>query len=763
MNTNRRLSDDELAALLASTPKVEPPAELLQRLLADLPAAPAAPVPVNDTGGPPRRRSWMPLAASLAVMVGGGLVVLRLVQQTPQAPTWTEEQVAPTPGSAPPPALVERLETPAEREQLSPQTAADSAPAELAKTEAARDDAAARREPGAEKRPLERSSTPAADGSASEPREAQNELLQVQREAPRPTVETSVADQPLALRELRQEPESSSGAGRRDSARRPSSAEELKSLGYVAPAAPPSIPAAGAVAPERGRLESADAESGTIPKPKAKKIPIPDPTPEQEAFRDVYVEPTIVNPFVASATDPLSTFALEVDTGSWSMARAWLERGALPPAGAIRVEEALNSYDYGDPSPRRADFALTIEGAPAPWSPFGRTHLVRIGLAARELERGERRPAVLVMLVDVSGSMQQDGRLELVKDALALLLERLRPGDRVGLVTYSNRAQVLLEPTADLETARRAVARLHPQGSTNAEAGLREAYRVAEGWLGRGSDVRVVLCSDGVANVGATGPDSILESLARWKDQGIELTAVGVGLGNYNDALLEQLADRADGRYAYVDDLDEANRIFGDALDGTLSTLAHEARAQVAFDPRQVERWRLIGYENRAMPDSAFRDDQRDGGEIGFGHRVTALYELVLREDRSRRIPLGEVRLRWRPRGQQELVEVAEPIRREDLASSFDRAKPSLRLAASVAGFAEILRGSPWVGGLGLGEVRRWIDDLPRELSRREDVRRLRDLITTARRLGAGGEDEDRPVYEDDEPVGRSRSPVERR
>lgn len=825
MNTNRRLSDDELAASLRAAPKVEPPAELLQRLLADLPAAPAAPAPVNDTGGPPRRRSWMPLAASLAVMVGGGLMVLRVVQETPEAPVWTEEREAPTPASAPPqPVLLERVETPPEQAPLPERRGEVAAPAPSTKAEAEHD-APARQGLAEEQSAIERAETAGAPAVEAEkagrstvgPRRVSGLVRDAESGAPLPGVtvtassanllgkrtvmsgaqgefslpplpagdyeitaeidgyqtlvtrvdleakEAAKLDFAMPMGVVTEELVVTSSAGESISATSTGSS----TMTYERPLPTNRTiagPAVGAASREQRRLEPVDAaESRAVPKPQAGKIPIPDPAPEQEAFRDVYVEPTIVNPFVASATDPLSTFALEVDTGSWSMARAWLERGTLPPAGAIRVEEALNSYDYGDPAPRRADFALTIEGAPAPWSPFSRTHLVRIGLAARELERGERRPVVLVMLVDVSGSMQQDGRLELVKDALALLLERLRPGDRVGLVTYSDRAQVLLQPTADLENARQAVGRLHPQGSTNAEAGLREAYRMAEGWLGRGSDVRVVLCSDGVANVGATGPDSILESLARWKDRGIELTAVGVGLGNYNDALLEQLANRADGRYAYVDDLDEASRIFGDALDGTLSTLAHEARAQVAFDPRQVERWRLIGYENRAMPDSAFRDDHRDGGEIGFGHRVTALYELVLRDDASRRTPLGEVRLRWRPRGQQEFVEVAEPIRRDDLASSFDRAKPSLRLAAAVAGFAEILRGSPWVGGVGLGQVRHWIDGLPRELSRREDIRRLRDLVTTAQRLGAGGVDDDRPVYGDDEPVGRPRSPVERR
>jgi Ca-activated chloride channel family protein len=403
------------------------------------------------------------------------------------------------------------------------------------------------------------------------------------------------------------------------------------------------------------------------------------------------------NPFVDTEDDPLSTFGLDVDTGSYTLARSYLERGHLPPPEAIRVEEFINFFDYGDPSPRRGEFTMTAEGAPSPWARGPRYQLLRIGIHGREVPSADRQDATLIFVVDVSGSMARENRIGLVKRALHLLLDQLGPGDRVGLVAYGSRGQVLLEPSRDLLAVRRAIDRLATGGSTNAEEGLLLGFDLARRYFHSGGINRVILCSDGVANVGRTGPESILARIAREAEEGIELTTVGFGMGNYNDVLMEQLADQGDGNYAYVDTLEEAQRVFVENLTATLQTIASDAKVQVEFDPRTVSRYRLLGYENRDVADQRFRDDTVDAGEIGAGHAVTALYEIKLAEDAPRRGPLGEARLRYRSRATGRVVEDSLEIRRSLLARDWRSASASLRLASVAAEVAEILKGSFWV------------------------------------------------------------------
>jgi Ca-activated chloride channel family protein len=386
----------------------------------------------------------------------------------------------------------------------------------------------------------------------------------------------------------------------------------------------------------------------------------------------------------------------------------------------VRVEEFVNAFDYGDRPPRRGDFALTLAGAPTPYAESDRYVLLRFGLVAREVSRRERPPAVLIFTVDVSGSMAQGNRLELVKNSLALLLDELEPEDEVGLVVYGSHGQVVLEPTRDRRAIERAIARLVPEGSTNAEEGLLLAYDQASRNLRRGAIHRVILCSDGVANVGRTGPESILERIEREAARGIELTTVGFGMGNYNDRLMEQLADRGDGRYAYVDTLEEARRIFVEELAGTLQTVARDAKVQVEFDPGTVERYRLLGYENRDVADRDFRNDRVDAGEIGAGHGVTALYEVKLAEEAAAGERIAILRLRYRSAVTDQVVEAAEELSVADLANSWEAAPDSLRLAATVAEFAELLKGSYWAKEGDLGLVLREAHRLERETSSEE-------------------------------------------
>jgi Ca-activated chloride channel family protein len=510
-------------------------------------------------------------------------------------------------------------------------------------------------------------------------------------------------------------------------------------------------------------VDSADEDVTSVaetPVPEGRVVaPVPAPIPEAPGpstggthepndapYGDMFFKSYGTNPFVDTEVDTQSTFGLDVDTGSYTLARSYIERGNLPPGEAIRVEEFVNYFDYGDPAPRRGDFTITAEGAPSPFTTGPRYYLVRFGIKGREISAAERKPAMLIFVVDVSGSMRRENRLGLVKRSLQLLLGQLRPQDQVGLVVYGSRGQVLLEPTGDRYAIERAIERLVPNGSTNAEEGLTLAYDLARTFRRRGAINRIILCSDGVANVGRTGPDSILERIQSGVDQGIELTTVGFGMGNYNDVLMEQLADKGDGSYAYVDTLDEARRIFVENLTGTLQTIASDAKVQVEFDPATVSLYRLLGYENRDIADHRFRDDTVDAGEIGAGHEVTALYEIKLQENVAKRDRLATLRLRYRSKETGQIVETAVDLSQRNFAKRWESATPALRLSSVVAEFAEILRGSHWAKEGTLDMLERRVTDLAAEHRRDPEVQDFLTLVEQARRIAphsvAYGEDE---------------------
>ena len=453
--------------------------------------------------------------------------------------------------------------------------------------------------------------------------------------------------------------------------------------------------------------------------------------PNDAPVGDMFFRTAGTNPFVDTAEDAQSTFALDVDTGSWTLTRSYLERGALPPPEAIRVEEFVNAQEYDDPAPRRGEFTLIAEGAPSPFAPAGDYRVLRFAVKGREIDASDRKPSILTFVIDVSGSMAQGNRLVMVKRALGMLLDELRPEDRVALVVYGTNGRVLLDHTSDHERIRWAIESLHPEGSTNAEEGLRLGYDLAGSAYRTGRNNRIVLCSDGVANVGLTGPESILERIGNEARRGIELTTVGFGMGNYNDVLMEQLADRGDGRYHYVDTLDEAQRIFRENLSGTLETIAKDAKVQVEFDPRTVERWRLLGYENRDVADRDFRNDSIDAGEIGAGHSATAVYEVRLAPGAARSTNvLGTLRLRWHSVATGQVEEAALPLRPTDLDRSFATASPNLRRAAVTAELAEILEHSFYAKEASWrvlrDEVHR-LDDEPAPARRSEDLRWMID------------------------------------
>ncbi len=448
-----------------------------------------------------------------------------------------------------------------------------------------------------------------------------------------------------------------------------------------------------------------------------------------------YQDPGI-NPYLDPEEDRVSTFALDVDTASYTIAQRYVDDGFRPDPASVRVEEWINAFDQGYRSPRNATFAIVADGGPTPFTEPDEV-LLRIGLKGRDISERARQDASLTFVIDTSGSMERDGRLELVKDALRVLVDGLQDADTVSIVEFGDDGRVVLRPTPasrDREIID-AIDRLSPRGSTNLEAGLRLGYELARESMTESGIDRVVLASDGVANVGLTDPQGILESIRRDAAAGIELVSVGVGMGNYNDVLLEQLADKGDGFYRYVNGADEARRLFRDDLTGTLQTIALDARAQVEFEADVVAAYRLVGYENRAIADDEFSDPGVEAGAIGAGHAVTALYALRLREGVDGHARIGTIRLRWTEPDRGGTDELARDILTSDLARSFAASDPYFRFDALVAASAEVLRASPWTGRLTLAGVATVADQESRGLPANDDVHAFLDLLAALARM----------------------------
>ena len=456
------------------------------------------------------------------------------------------------------------------------------------------------------------------------------------------------------------------------------------------------------------------------------------------------------NPFVEAKTDPLSTFSVDVDTASYTLARKYLnDRGVLPPAEAIRTEEFVNFFraGYAPPAAGEGAFRVDLECVPSVFAHEPEYRLLRVGVKAREVSQAERKPASLVFVVDTSGSMRQGGRLELVKDALRLLVAALDEGDSIAIVAFDRESRLVLEPAdaAEKERILSAIATLQPNSNTNLDAGLTLGYRVAASALRADTSNRVILLSDGVANTGHTEQVRILANVENERQRGIFLTTVGVGMDNHNDQLLEQLADRGNGQCVYVDRIDEARRVFVENLTGTLETVAKDVKIQVEFDPERVLRYRQLGYENRAVADADFRNNAVDAGEVGAGHEVTALYEVRLAADLTTAPagdastgdrPIATVRVRYLTVDHGEAVETDSKLLREHLGARFDDASAPLRLHACVAELAEVLRDSFWSRGSSLAKVADRVQGLleTQAIAARDD---LTELVALMRRADA--------------------------
>ena len=461
------------------------------------------------------------------------------------------------------------------------------------------------------------------------------------------------------------------------------------------------------------------------------------------------------NPFTQPTLEPLSTFSIDVDTASYSMTRSRLSSGRRPDPASVRVEELLNyfDYDYAPPVDGRP-FATHIEVAAAPWAPKHR--LVRVGLRGKMVDRPR---ANLVFLLDVSGSMSARNKLPLLKDAMSTLVDNLHPEDRVAIVVYAGASGMVLPstPAKDKRAILGALDRLKSGGGTNGGAGIQQAYWVAAQNFIRGGVNRVIIGTDGDFNVGTTSRQALVEMVEERAQGGIALTVLGFGMGNsgggYNDTTLEQLADKGDGNYAFIDTANEARKVLVDQLDGTLVTIAKDVKIQVEFNPAQVAAYRLIGYENRKLAAQDFNDDTKDAGEIGAGHTVTALYEVI---------PTGVAGgravdpLKYQPRSK--YPKNLRPASREmltlklrykapmggpsklisgvviDDGATFDDASADLRFAASVAAFGMLLRGSPHAGSATMDAVLRWASDAIGK-DEWQYRRGFLDLVRSAQRL----------------------------
>ncbi|HPF14921.1 MAG TPA: von Willebrand factor type A domain-containing protein, partial [Planctomycetota bacterium] len=472
--------------------------------------------------------------------------------------------------------------------------------------------------------------------------------------------------------------------------------------------------------------------------------PLPQETPRAMYFR-FWGD----NPFVYTSNDKLATFAADVDTASYTLARKYLVDGLLPTKEQVRTEEFVN-YFHGDIAPpSEGVFAVRNEAVISPFGGSANRYMLRVGIRGKVVPKEDRPPMALVYVVDTSGSMRQGNRMDLVKHSLRLLGTELDGRDQVGIVTFSDTAKLLLPMTSmdQRATLESAIQGLTPDGSTNVEDGMRLGYELLSRVPAEGRLRRVVLISDGVANTGQTSADAISEEVRVHRQNGIYLSTIGVGMGNHNDALLERLADRGDGICDYVDDEEAARRAMVDRFSGGFIPIARDLKIQVEFDSKYVLRYRQLGYENRAVADRDFRNDAVDGGEVGSGHQVTALFELDcvpgLGEGDDALAHLGTVRLRYKSveTGENETVsETDHSIDGIRWGSQMDAATPGMQRSLVAAQFAEVLRRSNHAQGDDYAELYRHaarLADLP-DFATDKDTLELRDMIRRAGELGAG-------------------------
>jgi len=471
-----------------------------------------------------------------------------------------------------------------------------------------------------------------------------------------------------------------------------------------------------------------------VPDVRQRRLDIIWPTHEKNTEN---YQAAATNPIIRVADESTSTFSIDVDTGAYSNMRRFLNAGQLPPTDAIRVEELLNyfSYNYQAPDSIETPFSIHTEIATTPWN--NETRLLHIGLKGYNIDAEDRPPANLVFLLDVSGSMAANNKLGLLKSSLLMLSKELSEKDKVSIVVYAGASGTVLEPTDgnDYRAIERALNKLNAGGPTNGEAGIELAYSMAEQAMSNKSINRIVLATDGDFNVGVSDIDKLKQLIEDKRKSGIAVTTLGFGTGNYNDHLMEQLADVGNGNYAYIDTLSEARKVLSEELTSTLLTIAKDVKIQVEFNPAQVSEYRLLGYVNRHLANEDFANDKVDAGEIGAGHTVTALYEIAMvgengdRHSPSRyqnnnmetdpanlenagelndgnpisgltgelRNEIAEVRLRFKQPDQNKSQLSSQIVLKHELIDDLDDTSDNFRFSAAVAGFGQLLKKNKYL------------------------------------------------------------------
>lgn len=427
-----------------------------------------------------------------------------------------------------------------------------------------------------------------------------------------------------------------------------------------------------------------------------------------------------VNPVHRVADQAVSTFSIDVDTGSYSNTRRFLNDGRLPPVDAVRVEEMINYFDYQYPQPKSIHpFSVSTETVDSPWQ--ANAKLIKIGIQAKDLSTRQLPPANLVFLVDVSGSMDAADKLPLVKQTLRLLTEQLRPQDKVTIITYASGEKLVLEPTAGNQKDKilAVINALQAGGATAGEQAIQLAYQQAEKALVKNGINRILLATDGDFNVGITDFNSLKGMVAEKRKSGISLTTLGFGTGNYNEQLMEQLADAGDGNYSYIDNKNEAKKVIQRQLSSTLATVAQDVKIQVEFNPATVKEYRLVGYENRMLKQEDFNNDKVDAGDIGAGHNVTAIYEIIpagqqgwlndsryqasTKTDTMKKSEYAYVNLRYKLPGQDQSIVLSQAVKAESRALA--QANNDTRFAIAVASYAQQLKGGQYNGTMGWDQI----------------------------------------------------------
>lgn len=434
------------------------------------------------------------------------------------------------------------------------------------------------------------------------------------------------------------------------------------------------------------------------------------------------------NPFLSTNSHPLSTFAIDVDSASYSNVRRFINQGQLPPPDAVRIEELINYFTYDYPQPKgNQPFSITTEVAEAPWNP--KHKLVHIGLQGKKISTESLPASNLVFLLDVSGSMDEVNKLPLLKQSLRLLVDQLRDEDRVSIVVYAGAAGTVLPPTPGTQKDKilAALNQLQAGGSTAGGEGIKLAYKLAQDNFISSGNNRVILATDGDFNVGISSDEQLVQLIEEQREKGVFLTVLGFGTGNFQDGKMEKIANKGNGNYAYIDNILEANKVMVNEIGGTLLTIAKDVKIQVGFNPEKVQGYRLIGYENRRLENEAFADDKKDAGELGAGHSVTALYEIIpvgvkldlplsdvdivnsqQKTDESMtfsRNELMQIKLRYKQPEQTTSALIHASVL--DQALTLDQASNNFKFSASVAEFGMILRQSKYKGNSNLEQVLR--------------------------------------------------------